>query len=236
MGDPCAMDYLYLSTPTISRCSSSGVAVKTPVPQCSVHRCKRKPALECGMCKGCCEGRGLGCSSHKHRNGPPQTKKVSSFTLQRPPAALPSLHVTVPTIPSSSATTTSASNIDPPAVAPQMAHLFRDKLPEQSLAEWRDREQAVEDLQVAASLRRQNELSMAKQVVIHLWDQVCIFPYSMSFYLLIVASSNRMEMTLRLSANKTSPPTPHLTLHSAQASWPRWLSTLVLLSRSGTRG
>jgi hypothetical protein len=156
--------------------SASCITPKTPIAQCSVHRCRRKPAVECGMCKGCCEGWGLGCSSCKmHQNGPPRTKKASSFTFKRPPTASPPLQVTVPTVHSSSATTAPPLNIDPPAAAPQMPCLFRDKLSEQSLAEWKAREQAVEDLRVAASLRRQNKLSMAKQVVIRLWDRVCIF-------------------------------------------------------------
>jgi hypothetical protein len=47
-------------------------------------------------------------------------------------------------------------------------------MPEQSFKEWKAREQAVEERWAAAELRRQNELAMAKQVVIRLWNLVCV--------------------------------------------------------------
>jgi hypothetical protein len=38
--------------------SIPNVQVNSQKPACSVRGCKRKPAVECGLCKGCCEGRG----------------------------------------------------------------------------------------------------------------------------------------------------------------------------------
>jgi hypothetical protein len=49
-------------------------------------------------------------------------------------------------------------------------------MPEQSFKEWKAREQAVEERRAAAELRKQNEQAMAKQVVIHLWNTVCLLP------------------------------------------------------------
>ena len=68
-------------------------------PCCALFRCNRVAAAECGLCKSCCEGRGRGCSSSKHRSGPPRQKVINTFTPSRPPTVSPSL----PTVASTSA-------------------------------------------------------------------------------------------------------------------------------------
>lgn len=141
--------------------------------QCAVHGCNRKSAVECGLCKGCCEGRGTGCPSRTHRKGPPRTKKVSSFVPQQPSPALPApLSTTSIDLTESSAKATPEAKLNSSGALPP--RLFRDEMPAQSFQEWKAREQAVEERRAAAQLRRQNELAMAKQVVIRLWQLVCV--------------------------------------------------------------
>lgn len=150
----------------------------SPKPQCSLTGCKRKPAVECGLCKGCCEGRGSGCSSSKHRTGPPRTKKISSFVPDRPPAAsLPSpvvanastaLSSTRPPTPVVHSTATSQDN---PMPTPRS---FREDMPKEWANEWNAREKEVEERRAVAELKKHNELAIARQVVIQLWREVSL--------------------------------------------------------------
>jgi hypothetical protein len=101
---------------------------------------------------------------------------VSSFVPQQPPPALPALLATT-SIDLTESSVKAAPEAEPNSSGDLPPHLFRDEMPEQSFQEWKAREQAVEERRVAAQLRRQNELAMAKQVVIRLWQLVRVSPY-----------------------------------------------------------
>ena len=153
--------------------SASSLSANSHQVQCSIPHCKRKPAVECGLYKGCCEGRGTRCSSSRHRRGPPQTKKTTSFAPEQQPAASPVFPPTSTTVASS----TTNANANSLVTQPLPPHLFRDEMSESLFTEWKAREQVVEERRTVAELRKQNELSIAKQVVIQLWFEVCILAY-----------------------------------------------------------
>jgi hypothetical protein len=97
-------------------------------PQCSVLGCRRKPAIECGLCKGCCEHRGTGCSSTKHRSGPPRRKKAMSFIPERPAAASVAF-----SIETSGLAGPPSTEVHPPTapITPMLEpHSFREAMPE----------------------------------------------------------------------------------------------------------
>jgi hypothetical protein len=145
-------------------------------PKCSIPRCKRVAASECGLCKACCEGRGIGCGSSKHRSGPPRKKQATSFTPQRPAAISPpfptppdasSVSMSQLTLPVSSAPL--PTTLSEPSIAPRS---FREDMSREWAAEWKAREKGAEERRAAAELRKRNELAIARQVVIQLWREV----------------------------------------------------------------
>jgi hypothetical protein len=109
-----------------------------PKPRCSINRCNRVAASECGLCKPCCQGRGQGCRSTKHRSGPPTTKEPNTFTPSCPTAAaafLPSASTKSPTLPSqpppssSQTSSTSEPGSTPKLLEPQALRSFREDMP-----------------------------------------------------------------------------------------------------------
>ena len=156
---------------------STSRAAGASKPCCSIPGCKRKPAIECTLCKGCCERRGSGCSSTKHRSGPPRTKKVSSFVPDRPSAASPAFPATTNTSPApSSALSPAGVPAEPLPTSPNTPMIgprsFREDMPKEWGKEWNVRAKEVDERRAAAELRRRNEVAMARQVIIQLWRQV----------------------------------------------------------------
>jgi hypothetical protein len=150
-------------------------------PRCTLLRCNRVAAAECGLCKSCCEGRGQGCSSSKHRSGPPRQKVISTFTPSRPPAASPPLPTAAST---STAPSFNFQNSTPlessfTAELPVTGRSFREEMPDEWAKEWNERQRKVKEKREMEELRRKNELAIARQVVIQLWRTVCpihLFP------------------------------------------------------------
>ena len=106
---------------------------------------------------------------------------MSSFVPQKPSPALPALLATTSVdLTEASVKATLEAELNSSGDLP--SRLFRDEMPEQSFREWKAREQAVEGRRVAAQLRRQNELAMAKQVVIRLWQLVRVSLYHLFRY------------------------------------------------------
>ena len=165
---------------------------RPPKRQCSVQRCKRVWADECGLCKTCCGVCGQGCTSQKHLQAPPRTMRATSFTPMRPQAVLPPLQVTSAepqpmNRPSPSSSSQISSGLD---IAQR---LFRDDMPDDWAKEWKEREEEARKRREAAELRKKNERAMAHQVVIQLWREVRGLPYSRFARLIF---SHRMAMHL----------------------------------------
>lgn len=136
---------------------------------CSVQRCKRVAADECGLCKSCCGNRGQGCTSRKHLTAPPHRVHATTFSPSRPLAISPSLNIVSTT--QGSPTAASASSISPNEET--RPHLFRDNMSDEWAREWNEREREATERRVAAEMKKKNELAIARQVVIQLWRLVC---------------------------------------------------------------
>jgi hypothetical protein len=151
-----------------------------PVPKarCSISWCNRVAALECSLCKACCQGRGQGCRSMKHRSGPPTTRKPNTFAPSRPTtsaAFLSGASTTSPTLPSqlpASSSSTPELASTPNSSETQAPHSFREDMPHEWAIEWNAREKEASEKREAAELRKKNELAIARQVVIQLWRTV----------------------------------------------------------------
>jgi hypothetical protein len=186
-------------------------------PRCALHRCNRVAAAECGLCKSCCEGRGQGCSSSKHRSGPPRHRVINTFTPSRPPAALPSL----PTASTSTASSFNFQSSTPSESAfaaelPATGRSFREEMPDGWAKEWNERQRKAREKREMEELRRQNELAIARQVVIQLWRSVCaLYPFPYGHFR--SSTPFRMAPFPQQLVNKISSPIRRLTLHSARA-------------------
>jgi len=154
--------------------SSSPTAARITKRQCAVHGCTRMSAEACGLCKGCCGIRGQGCTTRSHRTGPPTKVQANSFVPARPSAAsLSPLSIPTPATQTESTSFTTISS----SVTKAVPHLFREDMNPVWEKEWNDREQAVRERREAAELKRKNEQAMARQVVIQVWRQVCLFSH-----------------------------------------------------------
>ena len=187
-------------------------------PRCALSRCNRVAAPECGLCKSCCEGRGQGCASSKHRSGPPRKKVINTFTPSRPPPTSPSLPTTAPT---STTSTTSSSSSTPSGSAfaldlPVTGRSFREEMPDEWAKEWNERQRKAKEKREMEALRRQNELAIARQVVIQLWRTVHTL-YSVPYCRFHSSTPFRMAPFPPQFVNKTSSPIRRLTSHSARA-------------------
>jgi hypothetical protein len=151
-----------------------GAATK---PRCALRGCNRVAASECGLCKSCCEGRGQGCSSSKHRSGPPRKKVTNTFTPSRPPPVSPSLPTTgsTSTAPSTDLPSSTPSGSALTSELPAAGHSFREEMPDEWAKEWNERQRKAKERREMEDLRRQNELAIARQVVIQLWRTVGAF-------------------------------------------------------------
>ena len=117
---------------------------------------------------------GQGCSSSKHRSSPPRRMVINTFTPSLPTAA--STSTTCSFNFHSSAPSESAF-----AAAELPGRSFREEMPDEWAKEWNERQRRAKEKREMEELRRQNELAIARQVVIRLWRSVCDlypFPYS----------------------------------------------------------
>ena len=99
------------------------------------------------MCKTCCEGRGQGCSSSKHRSGPPGKKVVNTFSPSRPPpVSLPFPTTAYPsTTPMLDFTTDCPSGSVLASEFHPTARSFPEDMPDEWAREWNEREAEARD-------------------------------------------------------------------------------------------
>ena len=187
-------------------------------PRCALRGCNRVAASECGLCKSCCEGRGQGCLSSKHRSGPPRKKMTNTFTPSRPPPVSPSLPTMVTT---STASPFDFSSSTPSGSAfaselPVTGRSFREDMPDEWAKEWNEKQRKAKEKREMEELRKQNELAIARQVVIQLWRTVCAL-HSILYYHFNSSPALRMAPFPLQFVNKISSHTQRSTSHSARA-------------------